>query len=181
VVDVAAACSGPLLLLDADLQACVCGEREEWLADDGHLVTRAGTGCGAPHEAEGGPPPKLTLALERPTVAPGGVARVSVTLENDGPLARRYRVHDRRLAARFVHADGTALPAVLGWDGTYREEALIALPPGGKATLVLEAEASMWPTRNGKYVRKPLPRGTYAIEVRLGSLGGTQRVPVEVR
>jgi hypothetical protein len=181
VVGVPAACSGPALLLDAKLEACVCGEPDEWLADDGHVVTSAGTGCGAPHADEAGPPPRLTLALERPTVASGGVARVSVTLDNDAPLARRYRVHDRRLAVRFMRADGTALPAVLGWDGSYREEALIALPAGGRAVLVLEAEASMWPARNGRYVRKPLPPGKYAIEVRLGSLGGTHLVPIQVR
>lgn len=178
VVDVAAACSGPELRLDATLEACACHEIDERLAPDGHVVRRAGTSCGAPHGDEAGPAPRLTLALEKPSVAPGGVARVTVTLENDGPRARRYRVEDRRLAARFVNADGSLLPAIHGWDGSYREEALVALPPGGKAVLVLEAAATQEKPAAGK---SPLPRGKYAIELRLGSLGGTKLVPVEVR
>lgn len=181
VVDVAAACSGPALRLDATLEPCACHEIDERQEPDGHVARRAGTSCGAPHADEPGPPPKLTLALERPTVAPGGVARVTVTLENDGPRARRYRVDDRRLAARLVHADGTVIPVGLGWDGSYREEALFALPPGGKAVLVLEASTSLWTEAGKGTLSAPLPRGPYAVEVRLGSLGGTKLLPIEVR
>lgn len=181
VVDVAAACSGPALRLDATLEACACREIDEHLAPDGHVVRRAGTSCGAAHADEAGPPPRLTLALEKPTVAPGDVARVTVTLENDGPRARRYRVDDRRLAARLVHADGTVIPIGSGWDGSYREEALFALPPSGKAVLVLEASTSLWTEAGKGPSSAPLPRGTYAVEVRLGSLGGTKLLPIEVR
>lgn len=178
VIDVPAGCEGAALRLDATLTSCACAEQDTKVAADGHVMVRAGTSCGAPHADEAGPPPRLTLTPESPTVAPGGVARVTVTLENDGPRARRYRVEDRRLAARFVNADGSLLPAIHGWDGSYREEALVALPPGGKAVLVLEAAATQETPATGK---SPLPRGKYAIELRLGSLGGTKLVPVEVR
>lgn len=181
VVDVASACSGPELRLDATFEPCACQERDERLAPDGHVMVRAGTSCGAAHADEAGPAPKLTLTLEKPTVAPGGVARVTVTLENDGPRARRYRVADRRLAARLVHADGTVIPVGSGWDGSYREEALFALPPGGKAVLVLEAGTSAWTNEGKGTLSAPLPRGPYAVEVRLGSLGGTKLLPIEVR
>ena len=178
VIDVPAGCEGAALRLDATLTSCACAEQDTKVAADGHVMVRAGTSCGAPHADEAGAPPRLTLTPESPTVAPGGVARVTVTLENDGPRARRYRVEDRRLAARFVNADGSLLPAIHGWDGSYREEALVALPPGGKAVLVLEAAATQETPAAGK---SPLPRGKYAIELRLGSLGGTKLVPIEVR
>lgn len=150
---------------------------------DGRMQHTAGKSCGLPHPDESGPAPRLTLQADSPSVTPGEVARVTATLVNDGPSARRYRVHDTRIGARLVNADGTPLPRLEPpqWDGSYREEALFALPPGGQAVLVLEAEASTWKTQGGSTARAPLPPGKYAIEVRLNSLGGTRLVPIEVR
>jgi len=184
LIEVPAACSGPALRLEADLAACRCGEPGVLFEPDGRVQHTAGKSCGLPHADERGPAPRLTLQADSPAVAPGEVARVTATLVNDGPGARRYRVHDTRIGARFVQVDGTALPHhgdAGSWDGSYREEALFALPAGGKAVLVLEAEASTWKSQGGSTARAPLPPGKYAIEVRLSSLGGTRLVPVEVR
>ena len=180
VSPVAAACRGSALELPPDLDPCACDKVQTFVSPSGSTSIRAGDWCGPPLDEEKGPP-ETVARLEKVVLAPGEAARVRIVLRNPEAETRVYRARSRYLWARFVKPSGQLLSTVgLGFSH-YSDEAMIELPPGGRANVVLELPGMVARWRGKEVVTAPLGPGAYAVEVDLGSLGGKRLLPVEVK
>jgi len=168
-------------VLDAEMSACACHERDVQTLPNGQQTVRAAEVC-AGRPSPDDPRPTVTLSLESPYVCPTEAARVIVVFENPDTTPHVYRAIQRQALARFVQESGAPLARVALGSGPGNDEAMFELAPGGTATMLVEAPASpaVWLDARTA-ARKPLKPGRYAIEVNLGSLGGRRLVPIEVR
>lgn len=177
VVPIAQACRGSRLVLDDELSACACEDIERF--DHG---IRGGTWCGLPQSNES-TEATIRVTTEREDLASGEDTSVVLTVTNPGPTTASYRAPTRFLWARFVAADGEVLPHSVFGSGRYREEAIFELAPKGTMTARIPVPGTYLRWKNEEDMeRAPLAPGRYAIEVRLGGLGGEERrlLPVVV-
>lgn len=179
VSPVAAACRGGTIELPPDLEPCACDQVQTFIAPNGGTLVRAGDWCGPQVDEERGPP-EANVRLEKVVLAHGEAARVRIVLRNPDTELRVYRASRRYLHGRFVKPSGKELTMVGHGSGPYNDEAMIELTPGGTAELVLEVPARVARMRGKTFVNEPLPRGSYAVEVSLGSLGGTRLLNVRI-
>ena len=178
---VADVCRGARIVLDAEMSACACHERDMRLMPNGQWMERAGEVC-AYRPSPDAPLPTVTVSLEKSAVSPTEDARVLVVFENRDAETHVYRALQRYTTARFVQANGALLPRVSLGSGPGSDEAMFELAPGGTATMVVEARHSPAVWLDARTVaRRPLRPGTYAVEVQLGNLGGVRVLPIEVR
>ena len=177
---VPSACRGRALELPPDLEPCACDKQQTFVSATGATSVRAGDWCGPPLDEEKGPP-DTTARLEKVVLASGEAARVRVELRNPTREVRIYRAMSRYSWARFVKPSGELLSMAGLSSGRYSDEALVELWPGGTATFWLEVPGQVPRERGKNVVLEPLPPGSYAVEVALGTLGGKRLLQVEVK
>jgi hypothetical protein len=177
---VPSACRRRALELPPDLEPCACDQQQTFVSATGATSVRAGDWCGPPLDEEKGPP-DTTAHLEKVVLASGEAARVRVELHNPTQEVRVYRASRRYSWARFVKPSGQLLSMTGLGSSSYNDEALVELWPLGTATFWLEVPGKVPRYRGKKVVLEPLPPGSYAVEVELGTLGGKRLLQVEVR
>jgi hypothetical protein len=133
---------------------------------------------------------EVSVVPERSVLATGEGTRVVLRVRNPNVTAAAYRLATRHLWARLVGADGAPFKDASLSSGTYRDEALVELAPGGVFEVSLPVSGTYARfTGSGSSATADrvedgrLAPGRYAIQVFVGGLGGADArlVPVEVR
>ncbi len=177
---IAAACRGGTIELPPDLEPCACDKVQTFVSPSGSTSIRAGDWCGPPLDEEKGPP-QTSARLEKVVLSPGEPARIRIVLRNPDAELRVYRATRRYLWARFVKPSGQLLSTAGFGSGSYNDEAVLELSPGGTATVVLEVPGQVARWSGKDIITAPLAPGSYAVEIQLGSLGGKRLLPIEVK